>query len=215
MWLQRLVNAYPQLLNNAVREGTGLREDVEFEWLSPLEVDQYAEYCDQSFLDLLGAHLDHRPLNAFWPTGGPNWDALGRSEQGHLILIEAKSHIPEMVSPPTRAAGRSRDRIISSLQETQRFLRADMTTDWSRHFYQFANRIAHLHLLRTLNKVPAFLVTIYFVGDAEMGGPMTVEEWRGAIRLVKTFLRVRSSRLAPYMLDVFMEVDPLRPPAQP
>ncbi len=32
-------------------------------------------------------------------------------------------------------------------------------------FYQYINRLAHLYLLRVLNKIPAYLVFVYFVND--------------------------------------------------
>ena len=38
-------------------------------------------------------------------------------------------------------------------------------TDWSHCFYQYANRLAHLYLLRESNGLDAFLVFVYFVDD--------------------------------------------------
>ena len=59
------------------------------EWLSPLASDNYAEYSDEAFIDLLGGQLSQRKLASFWPKRGPVWDGLGRTDQGHLILVEA------------------------------------------------------------------------------------------------------------------------------
>ena len=105
MWLQRLVNHYPEQLNAAVRVALDLLPEVPIEWLSPLAGDAYSEYSDQDFLDLLGAVLGQRPINTFWPVGGPKWDALGRTARGDLLLVEAKAHIDEVVSSPTCASG--------------------------------------------------------------------------------------------------------------
>ena len=207
-----LVNDYPDRLNNAVKEVLHLPEDVPVQWLSPLRDDQYAEYSDQDFINHLGTVLNQRPLDPFWPDGGPEWDALGRTGRDELLLVEAKAHIREVVSSPTGAQGGGLDDIITSLQETQAFFNADMRIDWSRNFYQFANRLAHLYLLRDQNKLPAFLVMIYFVGDPYMQGPTTKEEWQGAIKLLKQFLRVDGNPFMQYQVDLFFDVAHLPPP---
>jgi len=211
-WLQRLVNHYPLLLEEALRPKLNLPQEAAFEWLSPLRHDEYAEYSDQTFIDRLRVDLIHSPLGTFWPNGGPVWDGLGRTKRGDLILVEAKSHIGEVISTPTRARGVSLDRIIASLEQTKTFLRANMTIDWSRYFYQFTNRLAHLYLLRQKNHLSAFLVMIYFVGDQEMNGPMTPDEWRGAILLLKKFLRVNNAWTNAHILDVMIDVQQLPPP---
>lgn len=63
------------------------------------------------------------------------------------------------------------------------------------HYYQYTNRLAHLYFLRTLNRIPAHLVFVYFLNDAEMGGPKTAEEWAGALRLVHAQLGIDDRRL--------------------
>ena len=70
--------------------------------------------------------------------------------------------------------------IRASLDETRAHLGVKRGLDWSETFYQYANRLAHLYLLRTLNKLPAWLLFVHFVGDSDMGGPATVEDWAGS-----------------------------------
>lgn len=163
-WLQFFVNERPDILNKNIGLGN-------INWLSPLKSDEFAEYRDKSFLDLLGIRLTKRPLSDFWPSRGPQWDALGISEAGEAILVEAKAHIQEIFSPPSQASPKSLKCIFKSLDETSSALRAQPGLDWSRRFYQYANRLAHAFLLKELKDVPTRLLFIYFTGDTEMNGP--------------------------------------------
>lgn len=178
-WIQKLVNGEPELLNAEIIRHLALSDEESITWLSPRAEDDFAEYRDQTFLDLLDLNLTNVPLSDFWPPGGPQWDALGKSESGKVYLVEAKSHIPEMVSGGTAAAGKSFKRIRESLDKTKTFLNSKPEHDWSSTFYQYTNRLAHLYLLRVLNGVPAYLVFVNFLNDKEMKGPKSIDEWAG------------------------------------
>ena len=114
-------------------------------WLSPLEGDAFAEYRDYSFLTLIGHPELGVALADFWPEQGPQWDALGRTDSGEIILVEAKAHIDEMFSSGTQASGQSLGKIKRSLDQTVVALGANPLVDWSGPFCQMANRLAHLH----------------------------------------------------------------------
>ena len=209
-WLQILINQHPDLITAAFQQAAGLPSTVSIKWLSPLTGDDNAEYRDHSFVEKLGVTLPHRSLASFWPNGGPVWDGLGRSEQGPLILIEAKSHIAEVVSPGTSATAESSKTLIkASLGAAKKFYHSSAKSDWSETFYQYTNRLAHLYLLRQLNELPAFLVNVYFVNDDEMGGPASREEWKGALELMKVYLGVQHHRLEQYAIDLFFDVTTL------
>ena len=100
-WIQRAVNRHPELLDGPILDKIGSSKQIR--WLSPRLDDAYAEYRDGSFLELLGAGDLVPALADFWPQRGPQWDALGRTPDGDLLLVEAKAHIREMFSPPTQA----------------------------------------------------------------------------------------------------------------
>src|SRR3989304_9576493 len=153
-WIQKLVNEKPELLNSHLKEELHLPKSEQVRWLSPLKSDDYAEYSDQDSLDRLGVSLKKKPLADFWPENGPQWDALGKSNSGRLFLVEAKSHIGELSSSIRAKDKNSKRRILQSLEETKAFLNSNAKVDWSRGFYQYANRIAHLHLFRQ-NDLPA------------------------------------------------------------
>ena len=210
-WLQVLVNSKPELFACQLAPAIALSPDDEIHWLSPLRADQYAEYSDEDFLELVGAKLRQAPLNRFWPRRGPVWDALGRTDRGHVLLVEAKAHIDELVSPPTAAGPESASRIRESLDATKRFLLSSSPHDWSGTFYQYTNRLAHLYLLRELNGVPAHLVLLYFINAADVHGPSSREEWEGALRLLHRVLGVGRHKLSPYVIDAFVDVKELTP----
>ena len=210
-WIQMLVNQRPDLLDELVRESCRLEPNEAIEWVSPLADDQYAEYRDASFLRSLGVELRHRPLREFWPRRGPQWDALGRTDGGAVFLVEAKSNIPELVSPASGAKSPTSIALIDdSLKEVQRFLRVNTGIDWTGKLYQYANRIAHLYLLRELNRIPAYLLFIYFIGDSDVDGPQTAEEWKAAIEVAERVLGLPARhRLSDYVADIFVHVDDL------
>jgi hypothetical protein len=189
-WIQKLVNEKPDILNSLIREQLDLPDTDKITWLSPLSEDGYAEYRDQAFLELLNIKLPQVSLSDFWPLKGPVWDGLGRSETGNVFLVEAKSHISEVLSPKTGAGVKSLRKIKKSLDDTKTFLRSNSEHDWASTFYQYTNRLAHLYLLRELNEVPAYLVFVYFVNDNQMKGPQSIDEWNGALSLLKSYLGI-------------------------
>lgn len=197
-WLQWLVNDSPELFDQ--RTGLG-----RIDWRSPLRADDFAEYRDQAFLDLLSIELPTRPLASFWPRRGPQWDALGRARSGEVILVEAKAHVNELCSPPMEASAEaSRRRIKASLSETAQGLGVPSGHDWWQRFYQYANRLAHAYLLDRLNGIPTRLVFLYLVADADVGGPTSRAEWQTEIRKVHAELGL--ARLPAFVTDVYIDV---------
>jgi hypothetical protein len=204
-WIQILVNERQELLNLRITKESRLPEGDDITWLSPLKDDDYAEYSDEGCLKLLGVSLEKRPLTSFWPQNGPQWDALGRSRSGKLFLVEAKSHIGELISSIGAKDENSIRKIRRSLEETKDLLNSNAKVDWSQGFYQYANRLAHLYLLRQ-NDLPAYLVFVYFLNDSEMAGPATIDQWKGATELLHTYLGITRHKLQKYTADVFIDV---------
>jgi len=208
-WIQKLVNEQPEQLNSQIRAKLNLPKNEYIQWLSPLKTDRYSEYRDKEFIDLLGVKLEKKPLEDFWPRGGPQWDALGKSRSEKLFLVEAKSHIQELISTMKAKDKDSARRIRKSLQETKHFLGSNAEVDWSSGFYQYVNRLAHLYLLRQ-NGLSAHLLFIYFINDSEMKGPTTIHEWKGAIELLHSYLGIRRRKLQDFVVDLFIDVGCLK-----
>jgi hypothetical protein len=175
-WIQHLVDRHPASLDESLREAGALSLVNHLTWLSPLRIDNWAEYRDSQFLHKISqAHLSEE-LTKFWPRRGPQWDALAKDESGRIFLFEAKAYGAEMSS--TCAAGATSLRLINtSLESSKLAFCATPGADWISGYYQYANRLAHLHFLQK-HGVDARLVFLYFVGDGEMNGPASEAEWK-------------------------------------
>jgi len=206
-WIQEFVNERPDVLASAIAEASRGKVTTPLTWRSPIRDDDFAEYRDQEFLDVLGVDLSKRELDEFWPRRGPQWDALGVSASGQPVLVEAKANVPEVISSPSAAGEASLARISESLAETAQFLGARSSCDWSGTFYQYANRLAHLYLLAELNQIDAWMVFIYFVGDSDVNGPETTAEWKAALQVMYGALGLsKRNAISSRVVNVFIDV---------
>jgi hypothetical protein len=126
---------------------------------------------------------------------------------GEVILVEAKAHLGELCSPPTAAREASREAINYSLRSCAQRLKVRAGhAEWTDHFYQLANRLAHLLFLRD-HDVPAFLVLANFLNDADMGGPTTEEAWDAAYQVAFHVLGLgKRHPLSRFVLHVYPDV---------
>ena len=203
-WIQILVNQKNDVINKEIKTSLLLPGNETIEWLSPLETEQFKEYKDEEFLVKLGINPESVKLHDFWPKSGPRWDALAKSSSGKLFLVEAKSHIPELISTCT-AGEKSMLKIKESLEATKERFGVKSDYDWTKQFYQYANRIAHINFFREKG-YDAWLVSIYFLNDIEMDGPTTSEEWKGAIKLLHRCLGLREHLLSNTLVDIFIDL---------
>ncbi|MDE0420865.1 MAG: hypothetical protein OXK76_08250 [Gammaproteobacteria bacterium] len=202
-WLQVAVNRCPTVIDSTI-QNTGIELRDPIVWVSPLESDGFSEYMDAAFLKRLGVSLHRRKLGDFWPSSGPRWDALARSGDS-VLLVEAKANIRELHSSPCGAQPKSLAKIRKALNETRAFLNVESDTDWTRCFYQYANRLAHLYLLRELNCCNAYLVFVYFVHD-QTTVPVSRNGWDAAVALAKTHLGLPQSEwMSRYVKDVYID----------
>jgi hypothetical protein len=208
-WIQKLMNDKPEILNSQIWSTLNFLWKEDIQWLSPLKSDDYAEYRDEAFLELLDVKLKKLPLNEFWPKRWPQWDALGRSASGKLFLVEAKSHIQELISTLQAKDKDSVKRILKSLGEVKDYMESKTDFDWSKFFYQYTNRLAHLYLLRK-NGLCAYLVFVYFIDDLQVKGPTTLFEWKGAIKLLHLCLGIGRHKLREYIANVFVDINQLQ-----
>lgn len=184
-WLQIAVAAAPELLDSALRRSGAISRRDSVMWRSPLASDGFRECRDGEALRRLEIlTLPNRSLAEFWPRRGPVWDALGFSRQKVRVLIEAKAHIPEAASPPSKASDVSLPLIRQSLLEARKYYAPRSKADWTSTFYQYANRLAFQYLLGHLNRKNTRLVFLDFCGATDVDGPETEAEWRGATRLI-------------------------------
>ena len=202
-WIQRLVTTQPSLLNDAFLAAGAIQKGEPIEWVSPVASDDWAEYRDGSFLERVGCGQLLSELSHFWPPGGPQWDALGRGPRGSVFLIEAKAHVSEMDSNCHASPG-SRFLIQQSLAQAKTAYGAKPEADWLSGYYQYANRLAHLHFLRR-NGIPAWLGFVYFINDHDMSGPQTSSGWGQDLALVYDHLGLATFGKIPGVVDVFVD----------
>jgi hypothetical protein len=194
-------------LNANIAATLGLAASDQILWRSPIRDDDYAEYSDQEFLNRLDLPSLAVPLEAFWPSGGPCWDGLARTASGKCILVEAKAYIEEAVDYCTHATDdNSLKQIAFSLAQAKQAFDANREAPWNSPFYQYANRLAHLHYLWGLNDVDAYLVFVYFADATDVPKPCSTEEWRGAIRLTKKCLGLQRNKYARRVAEVILKV---------
>jgi len=207
-WLQKLINENASALNAVLKQILDLPQSEKIDWLSPLEKENYEEYYNEAFLEKLGLSVLIPDLRKFWPKGGPHWDGMGKSSSQKVFMVEAKSHISELISSLRAIDQYSRHQIQESLNRTKRELGSKTDSDWSKTYYQYANRLAHVHFLRQ-NGVDAYFVSVYFLNDAEMNGPKTIDEWRGALRSLHRYLDLEEDALSKFVIEVFIDINDL------
>ena len=177
-------------------------------WVSPVESGEFLEYQNGAFLRAVGLELLASQLSKFWPRRGPVWDALAAIENAKnvepkgILLVEAKSHPPEVYGRGCQASPASRRKIEAALNRTKRWLGVPEGVDWTGRLYQSANRLAHLHFFREIADVPVWLVNVYFLHDPH--SPTMREEWEGTVSQVKAELGLTGG-LVPYTAEVFLE----------
>lgn len=203
--IQTLINDYPHVINSKVPVGG----KIEMQWVSPLKEDEYAEYRDQDFIKRLDIEdqLSLKP-EEFWPKYGPQWDALGKTLNNDVFLVEAKANLTELNSSASAASNAdSIQQIRQSLEKTKVYIGGDLNADWAGRYYQYSNRIAHLFYLRVLNQVPAYLMFVYFIGDESVNGPKAQNEWETAIQKVHNTLGIPEQHpLKDFILEVFIDI---------
>jgi hypothetical protein len=201
--IQMYVNERTHALNSAVAQSLSQYklDEKNIRWASPLKADTYSEYQDSEFLERVGLGVLAPQLLEFWPRGGPCWDALAQIEGG-CLLIEAKSHVPEIYGGGCGASPASKQKIQAALDATKAWLGVSPDVDWTGRLYQSANRYACLYFLKEIAGVQAFLVNVYFVGDPRT--PTTREDWNVAIESVNRELGL--VREVPCSSSVFLTV---------
>jgi hypothetical protein len=204
-WIQRVIEYDSELLAHRLRDEGTLSADETVNWVSPRAADEWAEYRDEAFLEQLALGHLADALREYWPSNGPQWDALGRTSDGRILLVEAKAHVGELASTCGAVSTSSRALIAHALNSTRAALGADPSSDWMAPYYQYANRLAHLQLLRT-HGVDATLVFVYFTDDEDMPTPRDHAGFERAIRQVHLALGFPEGHAIPHVVDLFVGV---------
>jgi len=206
LYINRLQNEFNMAILDALPSLAASKPT--FRWTSPLEADTFAEYQDLAFLKAVEHENLVQRLRDFWPKGGPVWDGLAVVEFGNgpgergILLIEAKSHVPEVYSGGCQASERSRKKVVAALERTKRWLGVPQGVDWTGPLYQFANRLAHVYFFREVAGIPAWFVNVLFLNDPH--SPTSMDDWRKALPQIKEELGLANIAL-PNVGYVFLQ----------
>ena len=202
--LLRHLGYHRNALNRAIEEKTGgrVRDWLDFEFGTEGRSDHLdAELKGVDFVD-----ADPELKSAwmkFWPQTGnvPNWDAVGLLESNsgvEYILVEAKAHVEEIQSSCGAREQGGLDAIRKALDAAINANGLTVSVEsWLKPYYQYANRLAHLHFLLQ-HDTPARLLFIYFCGDDWHGKtlsngrapncPKSEQEWGSCLRVMHQHL---------------------------
>jgi hypothetical protein len=221
--LLRYLGYHRRDLNRAIEQQTGgtVLDWLEFSFGTRREFPHLdAEWKGLEFLD---PDVQVRSAWAkFWPQTGnaPNWDAVGfmhfDSHVEHL-LVEAKAHVSEIRSDCGAKPTGGRQRIKEALGETIKANGFSVEAEkWLSPYYQYANRLAHLHFLLQHN-ISSRLIFIYFLGDQwpddspdnreRVICPKTKADWEPHLREMYSHLGLKgASKLEPRVHSLFLDV---------
>ncbi len=205
--VQIYVSRKPDVLSEAVSRALAAsgKSAPSVRWTAPLEAELFKEPVDQAFLVALGLEDAAESLRQFWPSGGPNWDALAVLGSGArldgVLLVEAKSYPEEVYGSGCQATDpKSIETIERSLAAAQKWFGAT-GSDWTGRLYQYANRLAHVYFLRQELGVDAWLANLCFTDDVTMR-PTTAAHWRRVLPSFKRELGFVGE--VPWVVDVVL-----------
>jgi hypothetical protein len=152
--------------------------------------------------------------SVFWPQSGnsPNWDAIfickKDNRQSEYVLVEAKARIKEMKSD-CKAKGGAALQIRNSLDNTKNCFGIPPQSDWTRNYYQLANRLAFVKFLLT-NGINASLLYIYFINGYKNNTQSvpSVAAWRQAIDRQDSYLGIKGTKAMDYISSIFVDCEP-------
>jgi len=119
--------------------------------------------------------------------------------------------VPESVSSCSAASPASRRKIKAAFDRVRADLKLKPAIDWHEGLYQTANRIAHLHFLRSINRIPAQLIFVNFTGDHTQT-KTSRGEFEGAKNLANKLLGLSRNRLQRFVRHVYIDVSRIKKP---
>ncbi|MFC1953904.1 hypothetical protein ACFLWR_07265 [Chloroflexota bacterium] len=217
-YIQDLVNYSPEYLNRLIFSNNASLMNYsngKIEWVSPLDQENFKEYRDDRFLWPIRQAWYYKQLGKFWPSSGPQWDALaivyGADGSEGVILVEAKANTLELGGPQYACQAKSQnsiDMIQASFTTVKNAIGTGIESDWLGDYYQYANRIAHLYFLREICKVPTWLVYLYFVNGWVNQDPSIAKHWKESIATIYMQLGLPENHLlSDKMINIFPNIN--------
>lgn len=144
---------------------------------------KYDGYCDKELLNLefITKELDDE-WKKYWMcgNGGINWDAVGISQDGTYILVEAKAHLSEMKNSAS-GSQKSQEHNLEKIEEFINRNNISSSADvWSKDVYQLANRLIITDFLKNKGFKVKLLYVLFengFEYNRDKSDSATKDEW--------------------------------------
>lgn len=209
--LLRMLGHHREYFFKELRKQLHLTPDAEIHWLDygfdDSMVSGDKEYKKREFFEMIPEIFTPEILSEFKKDKfgsklNQNWDGI--FWVGNVVyLVEAKAHIKEIFSDCQSDNRNSLSVIEGNFKETRDFFNIPCDNDWKKTYYQMANRVAFLKLLKSHN-IEARLVNIYFVDGYEkkikdpdsdkyytiQNKNTSIEEWGKAIKEEENYLGI-------------------------
>ena len=211
-------------LEEAIRKQTGIEGSLTWYDFPKDKSENPRSSLDKEYMgiEFLSDIANYRTLKEkfkeYWPRKSQYWDGIILNVDKttwQYILVEAKAHLGELESDTQAESTESITRINKAFDTTQN--RFDITTsnDWSKCYYQAANRLAFINFMLD-NGIRASLLNIYFINGwikRDLNETRTViedksvkseEEWRKKINEQYTYLGFNHNAQK-YIHEVFLD----------
>ena len=209
--LLRMLGHHRAYFFQELKKQLGLSSDSEIHWLdygfdnSMISGDK--EYKQREFFEVIPEIFTPKVMAEFEKDDfgeilNQNWDGIfwvGKT----VYLVEAKAHTEEIKSDCGAKSKSSISEIDRCFEDTRNSFNISSTNDWKKTYYQMANRIVFLYLLKKHN-IEARLVNIYFVDGYEkkvvppvsdklyiiQNKNASIEDWKKAIKKEEDYLGI-------------------------
>jgi hypothetical protein len=214
--LLRMLGRHRARFNREVARAIGT--DTQMEWFDFPFCAERIEHYDKEYsaLDFLECiNLDPAEENLryheYWPeTGKQHWDLTGKTDDGRLILVEAKANLQEIESSTGARSGLQK--IEYAFDKARTSMGITRFSPWTSRHYQLANHIFTCWYLNEVRHIPALLLNVYFVGDARPDAtmcPQSADEWVEAVKKEYEYLGISSDQpfINEHVKSCFIHVD--------
>lgn len=222
--LLRMLGHHREYFFRELRSQIDLPDNVEIHWLDyPWDskmISGDGEYIQRNFFEKIPEIFTEEVMSKFEKDNfgdklKQNWDGIFWVKDT-VYIVEAKAHLKEIES--NCGAGKKSSSIIEGyFKETREYFEISSANDWTKTYYQMANRVAFLKLLQS-HGVKAKLVNIYFVNgyekkikDSDSEKYYTIQnkntskdQWRECITKEEDYLGI-SKLVGEHIFSVFID----------
>ncbi|MBE6646216.1 MAG: hypothetical protein E7611_01080 [Ruminococcaceae bacterium] len=209
--------AYRKIINGQLALGYGSkyqllrmlgwhRDDFNKKVMKALSMDgtihwfdfHYDEECDKELLNVEFLPQIDTEWKEHWAcgSGGINWDAVGITDDGTYILVEAKAHLTEMKNSASGSPA-SIDKNKKRIAEVINHYGIKTTPEaWMQDNYQLANRIVITHFLQSKGLKVKLIYVLFENGyhfNRDNSESVSEKEWNNEMNRELEEMRIKNT----------------------